>query len=123
MNTENDASVPDIEVIEENRSSFSFGIIFILFLLLSAITVGAYFLMRQASGTALSSVVPTNEMAKKYAGKKILYIDSYHEGYEWSDGLATGIEAVLADSGAGLRIVRMDTKRNSIEDFVHPIPL
>ncbi len=52
-----------------------------------------------------------------YAGKKILYIDSYHEGYEWSDGITTGITGVLADTGVQLKIYRMDTKRNPSEDF------
>jgi len=27
--------------------------------------------------------------------KKILYVDSYHLGYEWSDGVTIGIKSVL----------------------------
>lgn len=55
--------------------------------------------------------------AADYAGKKILYIDSYHEGYAWSDGITAGVQAALEDSGATLKIHRMDTKRNKDEAF------
>lgn len=49
--------------------------------------------------------------AATLAGKKILYIDSYHAGYAWSDGITEGIETTLADTGIRLAIHRMDTKR------------
>ena len=117
MDTDNDTSVPQIEVAAEKRSPFSFSIVLILFLLLSVLAIGAYFFIKEKSGVELSSALPTKETVQKYAGKKILYIDSYHEGYEWSDGLTLGIEKVLADSGAELRIIRMDTKRNSGEEW------
>ncbi len=55
--------------------------------------------------------------AKAYEGKKILYIDSYHEGYEWSDGETRGVENVLNNTGVELRIYRMDTKRNDSDAF------
>ena len=51
--------------------------------------------------------------AKMYEGKKILYIDSYNEGYEWSDGVTRGIENILNNTGVELKIFRMDTKRNN----------
>ena len=47
-----------------------------------------------------------------YTGKKILWVDSYHQGYEWSDEMEKGIREVLYESGANLKIVRMDSKRN-----------
>jgi ABC-type uncharacterized transport system substrate-binding protein len=53
----------------------------------------------------------------KYKGKKVLWVDSYHEGYEWSDGLEAGIRDVLFESGVDLRIHHMDTKRNDSEAF------
>lgn len=55
--------------------------------------------------------------AKSYHGKKILFIDSYHEGYAWSDGITKGIQRGLRDSGANLKIIRMDTKRNADTAF------
>jgi ABC-type uncharacterized transport system substrate-binding protein len=48
--------------------------------------------------------------------KKVLFIDSYHEGYEWSDGIVRGVKNVLGDK-CELKIVRMDTKRNPSDDF------
>ncbi|MHC1729091.1 MAG: ABC transporter substrate-binding protein [Syntrophobacteraceae bacterium] len=53
----------------------------------------------------------------RYTGKKILWVDSYHQGYEWSDGIEEGIREVLLETGVDLRIVRLDTKRNDSEKF------
>ena len=55
--------------------------------------------------------------AKPYDGKKILFIDSYHEGYEWSDGVTAGVKQSLEGTGVELKIVRMDTKRNGSDEF------
>lgn len=54
---------------------------------------------------------------KNYEGKKVLYIDSYHAGYEWSDGETRGIENILNNTGVELKIFKMDTKRNDSEEF------
>lgn len=51
------------------------------------------------------------------AGKKVLFIDSYHEGYAWSDGVLSGIETGLEGESVELQVVRMDTKRNKSDDF------
>ena len=59
----------------------------------------------------------TPSFAAGLAGKKVLYIDSYHEGYGWSDGITAGIKTGLKDSGVELKIFRMDTKRNADEAF------
>ncbi len=45
-----------------------------------------------------------------YQGKKILWVDSYHEGYAWTAGIERGIRQALADSGVELRIERMNAK-------------
>jgi ABC-type uncharacterized transport system substrate-binding protein len=47
-----------------------------------------------------------------YAGKKILYVNSYHEGYPWSDGIENGLHEVLDGTGVELKIVYLDTKQN-----------
>lgn len=52
-------------------------------------------------------------MANPVAGKKVLYIDSYHEGYAWSDGILKGIKQALDGKGTTLKVVYMDTKRNA----------
>ncbi len=55
--------------------------------------------------------------AAAQSGKKVLYVDSYHQGYEWSDGITDGIRKVLGPSGVKLEIVRMDTKRHGDEKW------
>ena len=54
--------------------------------------------------------------AAKYDGKKVLIIDSYHQGYAWSDATVAGAMSVLNSSGAEVRIVRMDTKRKKTDE-------
>ncbi len=51
-----------------------------------------------------------------YDGKKVLYIDSYHQGYAWSDGITKGVRIKMKDTGVQLKIFRMDTKRNSDDE-------
>ncbi len=55
--------------------------------------------------------------AQDLKGKKILFIDSYHEGYAWSDGLTSGIRETIEGRGIDLKIFRMDTKRNASTEF------
>ena len=66
---------------------------------------------------ALAVLTASNAIAGSFDGKKILFIDSYHSGYAWSDGITRGVESTLKDSGAELKIHRMDTKRNGDEAF------
>ena len=51
------------------------------------------------------------------ATKKVLFIDSYHEGYAWSDGVLNGVNTGLEGKDIELQVVRMDTKRNKSDDF------
>lgn len=48
--------------------------------------------------------------------KKCLYIASYHQGYEWSDGVERGLKRELAGK-CELKQFDMDTKRNTSEHF------
>ncbi len=56
-------------------------------------------------------------MLDKAEPKRVLFIDSYHAGYEWSDGITAAVEQVLEDENVVLRIHRMDTKNNTSEEF------
>jgi hypothetical protein len=47
---------------------------------------------------------------------KILHVDSYHEGFSWSDGVVAGATKILGNK-ATLRVERMDTKRHGEEAF------
>lgn len=51
------------------------------------------------------------------AGKKILFVNSYHEGYGWSDGVERGARQVLQAAGATVQFHRMDVKRHQDEAF------
>ena len=60
---------------------------------------------------AMVLALAVSSFAGDFDGKKVLYIDSYHQGYAWSDGITKGIEEALKDSGAELKVHRMDTKK------------
>lgn len=49
------------------------------------------------------------------AEKKVLLVDSYHEGYAWSDSIVAGAKGVIGDK-AEFKVFRMDTKRNGSEE-------
>lgn len=51
----------------------------------------------------------------RWSGRRILWIDSYHPGYEWSAAIGAGIRRQLRNSGIELRTVHMDSKRRSSE--------
>ena len=55
--------------------------------------------------------------ARGEAGR-ILYVDSYHQGYEWSDGIEAGLRHALRHAEVTLRVVHMDAKRNPDGEFV-----
>jgi ABC-type uncharacterized transport system substrate-binding protein len=52
-----------------------------------------------------------------FSQNRILYVDSYHAGYGWSDGITEGIQSILKDTNVKLKIIRMDTKRNASDSF------
>jgi ABC-type uncharacterized transport system substrate-binding protein len=55
--------------------------------------------------------------ARAQAGKKVLFVNSYHEGYAWTDGEEKGALAVLKPAGVEVRFARMDTKRHQEDAF------
>ena len=63
------------------------------------------------------AVLAGNCWAADYNGKKILYVNSYHKGYVWSDGEQQGVEEVLSGTGVDLKVIYMDTKNNPSEGF------
>jgi ABC-type uncharacterized transport system substrate-binding protein len=63
------------------------------------------------------TLVPENSAQADYAGKKIVWINSYHEGYPWSDGIAEGLHSVLDGTGAELKVISLDTKQNPDVEF------
>ena len=68
-------------------------------------------------GIAAISIGVGEALSQDMKGKKVLFVDSYHEGYDWSDGITSGVVNTLKNTGVELKIYRMDTKRNNTEDF------
>jgi len=58
-----------------------------------------------------------------FEGKKVLFINSYHKGYEWSDGIELGVRQGLEGSGVQLITFQMDSKNNADEDFIKRMAL
>lgn len=52
-----------------------------------------------------------------YRGKKVLWVNSYHQGYLWADGIGRGIQKTLSGSGVELKSWHMDTLRNRSEAY------
>jgi len=71
----------------------------------------------------------TVQKVSTIAKKKVLFVNSYHRGYDWSDGVTRGIldtfDATMKSNGeidnseskVTLKIFYMDTKRNKSEEF------
>jgi ABC-type uncharacterized transport system substrate-binding protein len=70
--------------------------------------------LRPILALALALAAPA---ALAQSGKKVLLVNSYHSGYEWSDGIEEGAAKVLRASGVAVEFVRMDTKRHGDEAF------
>jgi ABC-type uncharacterized transport system substrate-binding protein len=71
----------------------------------------------------LTFLVGSTAFAADYSGKKVLYIDSYHAGYPWSDGITEGVQDALKGSGVELKIIHMDTKRNKQKEQIEQAAL
>lgn len=52
-----------------------------------------------------------------YSQNKCLYVASYHQGYEWNDGIQRGIEKTLSGY-CQLKTFYLDAKRNKNEEWV-----
>lgn len=70
--------------------------------------------MRQLAVGIMGIVLALNITA--LAKDKVLYVDSYHAGFGWSDGITEGVVTGLGDA-VDLKIIRMDTKRNPDEAY------
>ena len=56
-------------------------------------------------------------VADDYVGKRVLHIDSYHQGNIWNDRIADAVRETLQNTGVELKIIHLDTKRNPSEEF------
>jgi len=84
------------------------------------IVVGSLFLSgcgAEEPSAAATDTISSEADHQNYTGKKVLFVNSYHEGYEWSDGVETGFQKALEGTGVDLKFVRMDTKNNPGDEF------
>jgi hypothetical protein len=70
-----------------------------------------------------SCLIGTAAVAGQYEGKRVLHIDSYHQGNTWNDRIAEAVRETLEGTGVELKIIRMDTKRNPSEAFARAAAL
>lgn len=54
----------------------------------------------------------------KYKGRKVVWVDSYHRGYKWSDAIERGIRNTFYDTGVELEVVRMNTLKNKNRQYM-----
>ncbi len=75
--------------------------------LFAAIILCSFYAAEAAEGPVVDS----------HYGKKVLWINSYHEGYTWVDGISRGIRKGFFGSGVELKVWHMDTLRNGSEVY------
>ncbi|HVO44562.1 MAG TPA: hypothetical protein VMT34_18175 [Aggregatilineales bacterium] len=73
----------------------------------------------QSSSPTATSSAATQAATQNtsYAGKRILYVNSYSVGYAWSDGIEHGVHNILDKTAVELKFVRMDTKNHPDDQF------
>ncbi len=71
----------------------------------------------------LFSLLQNSAFSQNTEKKKILILNSYHNGFKWSDGIMTGIKDVLIDEEENpvVYIEYMDTKRISDETYLQKL--
>jgi len=79
-----------------------------------------YFTGRRLISSVLAvifSLFLISGQAKDYRAKKVLFINSYHPGYQHSDEELQGVEKKFSGRGIQLKAIHMDTKRNPSEEY------
>lgn len=84
-------------------------------LMLAATIAGCF----QAAPVSTPDAAAANgdDATVNYDGKKIVFVNSYHVGYPWSDGIEEGLHSILDGTGVELTIIRLDTKQHPEEEF------
>ena len=85
--------------------------LFVSILLIAAFALGACTPSAAATDQP-QAPAQGSDSQPEFAGKKIVYVNSYHEGYAWSDAIETGLHNVLDGTGVELTIIRLDTKNH-----------
>lgn len=67
---------------------------------------------RIACSVLLALALACGPVRSGVAEPVVAWVDSYHAGYEWSDGIEAGIRRVLDPAGVRLVVLRLDAKLN-----------
>jgi hypothetical protein len=70
-------------------------------------------LLVMAMITACSDNRPPSE--REFAGQKVLYINSYHVGYTWSDRIEAEVKRIISNTKAEFKIFHMNAKGQNNE--------
>lgn len=70
---------------------------------------------RTATSLAVSLLAAFPLLVSAGGGAKILYVNSYNDGYAWSDGIAEGLKKSIGDE-AELKTVFLDSRGKSSEE-------
>lgn len=97
---------------KRNKSS-----LIVITLMLVAMIVGCIPASTGTQPAPGETAVVVDNAQPDFTGKKIVYVNSYHEGYPWSDAIETGLHTVLDGTGVELTIIRLDTKQNPDPTF------
>ena len=98
--------------MKQKTSKYSVYSLIISTILLASMLIGCSptnSATQPATGAGQESVGNTQS---DFAGKKVVYVNSYHEGYAWSDAIETGLHNVFDGTGVELTIIRLDTKNH-----------
>lgn len=63
---------------------------------------------------ALVILIPNTCVAQP----KVIYVDSYHQGYPWSDGIYRAISNEFSGMDIGLTVIHLDSKRHPGKPFI-----
>ena len=61
---------------------------------------------------AVVALLAGTSFGQELKGKKVFYINSYHTGYSWSDGIEAGMQGVLKPTGVEFKGAALDTLRD-----------
>jgi diguanylate cyclase (GGDEF)-like protein len=71
----------------------------------------------------LQAQISSNVLALTVDNKNILYFNSYHSGYKWSDDIYNGIKSglELEENNINLEVEYMDTQRNTSNEYIEAL--
>ncbi len=101
----------------QKPSNRSIASLVIYALLMAAMIIGCAPTSPDTQTAPDATPVPAGNTQSDLAGKKIIWVNSYHQGYAWSDSIEKGLHSVLDGTGVELKVIILDTKRNPDVEF------